>query len=397
MIITWFSFLLSVATLIFIGRKSIWVALMISAFLLGIFNITLQQVGSIFLKTILDLPILLMALSVGIIPLIGGALERSGLIQELIQSLNMRNKTFLALAPAFMGMLPMPGGALLSAPVIARVGRNTPPSAYAVINVWFRHILILIYPLGALLATTKMAGLNLYLEVLLLIPGFLVLSFLGYYFLLRPIRDDASMAGHFNRKKILKPMTVIIVAPLLHIIAMNLFPDLIPEIPLFIGVSSALLLSLYFGKIPPGALPSLARRMKPWKFFLLILGMFIFLNVFRASDASTAIAGIAFSKTFLFVVIGIFLGFVTGRVQVPVSIILPIFYARFGSDQMTPVVFAIMYFSIFLGYIISPIHPCVSVSLEYFKTDLKQFYARTLLPTAIAAALVATFSVIYIG
>ncbi|MBU0711955.1 DUF401 family protein, partial [bacterium] len=118
----WFSFLLSIALLIGIGRKSIWLGLIISSFILGILNLPLSNVVTIFIKTICDPSIFLLALAVGIMPIVGGALSESGLIKDLIQSLNMRSKTFLFIAPAFMGMLTMPGGALLSAPVIANVG-----------------------------------------------------------------------------------------------------------------------------------------------------------------------------------------------------------------------------------------------------------------------------------
>ncbi|MBN2602448.1 MAG: DUF401 family protein, partial [Candidatus Marinimicrobia bacterium] len=159
MSLMWLSFLLAIILLIGIGRKSIWLGLMVSSFVLGILNLSIHQVVSIFTFTITDSSIFLLALAVGIMPIIGGALSESGLIADLIESLNMRSKTFLFIAPAFMGMLTMPGGALLSAPVIATVGKDVTKADYAAINVWFRHILVMIYPLAGLLATTKMAGL----------------------------------------------------------------------------------------------------------------------------------------------------------------------------------------------------------------------------------------------
>ncbi len=60
------------------------------------------------------------------------------------------------LSPALFGMLPMPEGALLSAPMVDRFGENIDDSKKVIINVWFKHYLVFIYPLGALLPTTKM-------------------------------------------------------------------------------------------------------------------------------------------------------------------------------------------------------------------------------------------------
>ena len=44
--------------------------------------------------------------------------------------------------------------------------------------------------------------------------------------------------------------------------------------------------------------------MKPWNFALIILGMFLFLNIFKASETSRVIAEASFSKVFLVVIIG---------------------------------------------------------------------------------------------
>ncbi|HCK99728.1 MAG TPA: hypothetical protein DHW42_06465 [Candidatus Marinimicrobia bacterium] len=397
MAFVWFSFLVSITLLILIGRNNIWLGLLLASFILGILNLPFVDVAKLFFSTCTDYSILMLALSVGIIPLIGGALERSGLIKNLIQSLNMRSKTFLFIAPAFMGMLSMPGGALLSAPVIASVGKGASKADYVAINVWFRHILVMIYPLAGLLATTKMAQLDLYTEVLYLLPGFLLLTLLGYFYLLRPIADKTSLEGKHSWENILKPICIILTAPVIHLVSIALFKNVMGEIPLIIGVLASLGLSFYFGKLPLKDITPIVVKMRPWRFSLLIIGMFIFLNIFKASDVSAAIAAIAFSKTFLIVGIGIFLGFVTGRVQVPVSIILPIFYARFGAAGMTPMVFAVMYFAVFIGYVVSPVHPCVSVTIEYFQSNLKEYYQKVFRPGILAIASVVLFSIIFIG
>jgi hypothetical protein len=95
---------------------------------------------------------------------------------------------------------------------------------------------------------------------------------------------------------------------------------------------------------------------------------------------SSLIAEIAMSKTLLLVVVGAILAFVTGRVQVPVSIIVPIYFAKYSVESIPEVAFAVMFFSVYMGYIISPVHPCVSVSLEYFKTSFTKYSKGMILP-----------------
>jgi hypothetical protein len=397
MLMIWIGFFCALSLLIFVARQNLWLGLLVGALILGIFNLPVFELLKVIGKTLSDLSILLLAMAVGLIPVLGAALEVSGLMQRFFQSLRMPSHTFLMVSPAFFGMLPMPGGALLSAPLIARAGKDIHNADYTAINVWFRHVFIIIYPLGNLLVTTKMAGLNLYREILYMIPGFFLLAGLGYIFLIRRAHTNTLLRGKPNLRATLLPMIIILAAPLIHLTLMSLLPRLIPEIPLLIGVSVSLILAAVFGRLSIRQLIPIAQQTKAWKYSLIILGMFLFLNIFKASEVSKALATVIFSKTFLLVGVGIFLGFVTGRVQVPFSILLPIYYSKYGNETMTPLVFGVAFFAIFVAYIISPIHPCLSVTLEYFHTSFKEFYQRITAPAIIAFAAVLVLALIFIG
>ncbi|MCK4359040.1 MAG: DUF401 family protein [Candidatus Cloacimonetes bacterium] len=380
----WLGFLLSLALMIIIARKNLWVGFIIGALVLGIFNLSFREILAQIQNTLTDPSILLLAFAVGLIPLIGGALEVSGLMDDLVNNLRMKRKLFLAFGPAFLGMLPMPGGALLSAPLVLRAGTDISDDKYTAINVWFRHVLVLIYPLGALLVTSKMANLSLYVAMLYIIPGFILMIVLGYIFLLKGIHGNLKTSDNIIRKKIFIPLAIILSAPIIHLILMSLFKNIIQEIPLSVGVLTSLILAFSIGKLDLKKIIPISLKMKPWKYFLIIIGMFLFLNIFQASNISKVIADIVFCKSFLIVGVAAFLGFVTGRVQMPFAILLPIYYSKFGVEATTYLVFAVMFFSIFMGYVISPIHPCVSVSVEFFGSSLKDFFKRLIIPTGIS-------------
>ncbi len=381
-LIIWLGFLLSLTTIILVSRKSLWLGLIIGSILLGLFNLSPIEIGRVIIETIRDPSILLLALSVGIIPLIGGIMEESHLMEWLVNNLRVGKKGFLMLSPALFGMLPMPGGALLSAPMVERAGNDIEGDRKAAINVWFRHLLIFVYPLGALLPTTKMAGLNVYKELMYLIPYFFIIFVLGYYFLIRDIKGSINYKGNFDIKGLTIPLIIILLAPIIHFIFMGAFS--IEEIPLIIGVLVSLILAFVFSRMKMGKFLGVVKKMKPWNYAMIIIGMFLFLNIFKASDMSKVIADIAFSPSFLLIGIGFLLGFATGRIQVPVSILLPIFYSKFGTAAMTPTTFAIMFFAVFMGYMISPIHPCVSVSIAFFNTSIKDFLKILILPVIIS-------------
>src|SRR6056297_2373416 len=118
--LVWISFLLAIASLLFVGRKSIWIALFLSAAIIGIMNLPAIALWEELLNTFGDLSVVFLALSVGLIPLIGGMLEETGLTDGLVKNLRIGRKWFVTLSPALLGALPMPGGALLSAPILNR-------------------------------------------------------------------------------------------------------------------------------------------------------------------------------------------------------------------------------------------------------------------------------------
>jgi Uncharacterized conserved protein len=163
MLITWLGFFVSIAVLLLVSRKNLPLALFSSAIVLGLFTISPPTIGMKIYETLIDPSILLLAVAMGLIPLIGGVMEESGQMDGLVNNLRIGKKSFLGISPALIGMLPVPGGALLSAPLVERVGEGIEPGRKASLNVWFRHILFLIYPISPeLIVSIEIAGLDVY-------------------------------------------------------------------------------------------------------------------------------------------------------------------------------------------------------------------------------------------
>lgn len=377
----WIGFFSATVVLLVVSRKNLPLALFLGAITLGLFTLSPFQIGIEILKTVKDPSIILLAIAVGIIPLIGGVMKEGGQIDGVVDHFRVGKKPFLALAPAFLGMLPMPGGALLSAPLVERTGPGSDKGTKLVINVWFRHLFLLIYPLSpALIASAKIAGHTVYDVIPCLIPQFLLASTIGYIFFLRRVHGRIDYTTPFSIKGLLIPLSVILSAPVLDLSLRRLFIFPISEIATVIAVSASLLLSILvsFRKLNIGGL---IKRARPWNFTFIIIAMFTFLNIFISSEIAQGVAELSLSGPLLCVVAGFVLGFITGGVQLPVSIVLPIYIVSYGS--ISPLVFSLTYFSIFWGYIVSPVHPCIVITLEYFKVQLKDFYLRIAIPASI--------------
>jgi len=379
----WIGVSLALVALIVFSRYSLPLGMGISALILGAFTLSPAGIGTALLHTFGDPSVLLLALVVGLIPMIGGVLEESGGIDQLVGNLRIGVRPFLALAPALLGMLPMPGGALLSAPLLERGAPNVSPDVKAAANVWFRHAFLLAYPLGtSLIASAKISGLDLYTAILSLLPAFFLVIGLGYLFLLRKAHGKACYNERFSGRELAVPLGIILAAPAIDLVLKKTLPLPYPEIGTAVGVAVSLGLGVWFAKSGWKDLAAIYQRMRPHYYAGIIFSMFFFLNVFAASGAPEKIAGLSLPPVALCVAIGFLLGLITGRIQAPISVVIPIYLTTHAA--VSGPVFGVTYFAIYLGYLITPIHPCVSVSLAYFKTTMPQFLRQMAIPVGIA-------------
>jgi integral membrane protein (TIGR00529 family) len=388
----WSGLIISLAAILLVARRNLPLALICGGIILGIFTLPFYEILRIIIITVGDVSVLLLALAMGVIPMIGGSMKASGQMDNLVNNLRIGKKGLMAFSPAIMGLLPMPGGALLSAPILEKGGVGVADDLKVAINNWFRHLFVMIYPLSsALIASAKIADLSVYNAMIYLLPTFLFALLLGYVFLIRKIEGKMEYEKAFSLRGLVLPLIIVLIAPLLDFTLKTYAALPVNEIATIIGVTTAFALSLIMGGAKTN-LWHIAKRMKPWNFTLIIIGMFIFLNIFKASNAAALIGTIPLPPVTLCVVAGFVLGFTTGRVLLPASIVLPV-YLTFG--DITPVIFALIYTSIFFGYIISPVHPCVGVSLEYFNASMKGFLKLLISPTLIIFAFTLFISLLF--
>ena len=295
--------------------------------------------------------------------------------------------------PAFFGLLPVAGGALMSAPILEQIDTELDVNKKVAINVWFRHVLILIYPISsAMIVASVLTGLSLYLIFLFLLPPFIIMVFIGYYTLVRKV-DNYQEVFHRDLKRVFHNSLPIIIAPLIDFIGRTFFPQIVPEIFLVIGLYISLIIGLKFSNMELKNISKIAKKMKIWRFPLLIFAMFWFLEIFIRSGVANEIGSLNLSF-FLFILIGFFLGFATGRIQLPLSILIPIYLVQYAIFPMPLMELIFLYCSIFLGYLITPIHPCVAYSTNYYKTNYKKVIKILYVPALLCFALLLLIYVI---
>ena len=385
MIPPWVSFLLVLILILIFSKYELSIVLSIGAFIFAI--LTQIDILASLISIFTDFSIIFLAIAMAIIPILGGIMEESGLMLELVQKMNVSKKISMMVVPAFFGLLPVAGGALMSAPILDQIDKEVEVNRKVAINVWFRHVLILIYPISsAMIIASVLTGISLYLIFIALIPPFILMVFIGYFLLVKNIKTNAEPSER-DLKKVFHNMIPIIIAPLIDFIGRTFFKMVIPEIFLLISLIISLVIALKFANMKIVNIKNVAKKMKIWRFPLLIFAMFWFLDVFIRSGVAEEIGSLNLSFI-LFILLGFFLGFATGRIQLPLSILIPVYLSIMPLMELI-----FLYCSIFLGYLITPIHPCVAYSTNYFKTNYKNVFKRLAIPTFLCFGL---FLLLYI-
>jgi hypothetical protein len=166
-------------------------SLMFGSIIVGIFSlqeITPIDIPKAFAKAIIydfdtqvfDFHTIEIAILLSLIFILAKCIQETGAIKKLIDSLRsiFTKGGTLGVIPAVYGLMPVPGGALFSAPTIDEEGDkfNLDQNQKNFLNVWFRHVWFPIYPISSamiLITSVKFANFDISLIILANIPAFI--------------------------------------------------------------------------------------------------------------------------------------------------------------------------------------------------------------------------------
>lgn len=361
---------------------------------------------------------ILLALLVAQIMVLSGLLEKTGQAARIMGSLTgyLRSpKLRLVFFPALIGLLPMPGGAIFSAPMIQEAAGDLDVSQEdkAVINYWFRHLWELSWPLypGIILASS-LSSMGIFTFISYTCVGTLACILLGYFFFLRnsvlPIKNNNTAEGKQIKKAGIKvvlkeslPLLTAIVGALGFEIILS---ATMPELPFEIGIVLALLAAIFCVIFANPGSSGLALKLLCEKRFLnmvfMILCVFVFKDILGASGLITKLSLIAGGGAALMaaaVLIPYLVGFISGITMAFVGASMPLVTglvkAAGLSDQRTAWIVLCM-FSGFSGIMSSPMHICFLLTCQYFKVDLYSPWKRVALPSFVLMALGVAYFII---
>ncbi|MDP7423598.1 MAG: DUF401 family protein [bacterium] len=344
-------------------------------------------------------------------------MKAAGRMDSLVEYVRRRISKRLSLAalPAIIGLLPMPGGALFSAPLVESCDHNdsVTPIQKITINYWFRHMWEFWWPLypGVILAV-ELSGLEIWQYMLVQLPFSLVAVVIGYVFFLKGVtaveeKNDILPAsdGYFKLLSILSPIAVTILIYALIMIGWVYIRPMWPAlpamqkyVPMIIGLAAAMVLLRQRSPLEPGRWREIlfARRTGS------ILALVVMIRAFGAlveSDLPNGTPLVASMQAELFswnvplvlviAIIPLIAGLSTGLSVGFVGASFPIIMNLIGKHPPFPLLLAtasLAYCAGFVGMLLSPVHVCLIATNHHFRTRLNHSLWRLLFPSLLLLA-----------
>ena len=345
---------------------------------------------------ILDVELWDLTINVALVAILGAVMRELGQIDDItrgLKDMGVRGKGLMALGPAIFGLLPVPGGAILSASMVEEEGRggNTDPRASATANLLFRHVNFFLYPLSPalmFLASPKMLNTSIYFLIIVLLPYLIahitssyMASFHGVSVLKHGEEGKKERRWREAGIRLGRGLLPVLIAPIL------MMAGLMASISLCFSLLASLIIAGPGKKTMRKALVSL-RKSRALSFSSPVLFAMLFRSVFSASKAPEAVAellGVSWMPRGLMLFLSALgLGLATGSAILAATIIMP----EGASVDMG----ALIYSGAVFGYIISPLHLCFIVSAEYFGLRQAEMYPRLIMYIAMATVLSLAFS-----
>lgn len=388
--------LISLAIILIIDKKSHKLALsmaigtIVLAFWAGH---TIKSASLIIFETVTSVDYIVLIIMIFLIIWLSTQMKEIKIMNDLVNSLEQRlsGKTLLATVPTIIGLIPMPGGALFSAPLLDDCDREKilDPYLKTKINYWFRHVWEYWFPLypGVMLCL-QLTGLQVWQLAAINIPLTIFSLLGGYVLLLRkaPAKIQNCQFDKVDKKApVFKYLFPIILIVLLYSAIITIFPY-VSHISKYLPMGISILITIIYLQI---CRPLSGEK---WKKIILsksiaemvlivavisIYGKFIeaplpdgthIMNTVQNELSSYNIPAI-----FLIIILPFISGIATGLAIGFVGVSFPIVISLLGSDPLlkdllSAVVLA--YAGGHIGQLLSPVHVCNIVTNKYFKTNL---------------------------
>lgn len=320
------------------------------------------------------------------ITLLGHLHREIGAMEELISNLRLLirdSRALIIFLPAAISLFSsVPGGAVISAPMVEKTGKiiKMPALEQAVSNMVYRHLVVLATPFNAsLVMASALSGISIAEYLIYTIPVITIVFAISAIIIYKryPLSEQKNNSNSSGQSTSVALLRVsVLSSPYLLAITLGLAGGLFFPLAMLAGILVCL-----FIKLPARAISkSLIERIIilgrgfNWKLALSTLTIVIYKDYMLQAESFQQMVhyllDIGLPLFVLLIVLPFITGFISGNNAASLGISMPILLPLLGTDMLTVRYLGILYLSSYTGYLGSPVHLCTYVTNEYFKTPL---------------------------
>ena len=376
--------------------------MLLASLLLGVlFALSPVQIGKIFVLALIDPTTLRLMGIIVLVYILSGVLSEVESLGDLVDSLRGLVKDYrlaLAFIPALLGLIPMPAGAMFSAPMVKEIGDRAglTPEENTFVNYWFRHIWEFVWPLfSVMILFAGLLKVEIREIILVQFPLTITAVMIGFIWEYKNLKKDS---GNIRKKDIFPNLKKLFfgVWPILLIIIFVLAVKI--DLLLSLILVILLLFLLNFRKLKLPVVKKIIKNDIDPGVVILIAGIMIFQKMLQASGGIEVIpevfAKLGVHPFIILFSIPFFIAMITGIGAAAIGIGLPILLPIIVQGEANLYYAMLAYTGSFLGVMLSPMHLCLVVTRNYFKSDLNQIYKMLILPLAIIALLTFALAIV---
>jgi integral membrane protein (TIGR00529 family) len=338
-----------------------------------------------------------------LVNVIGAAMEEIGLTRRLIpamQGLFKSRRFALALIPLMMGMLPTPGGIMLSAPMVREAGDRigVERSRLAAINFLFRHQWEPFWPLfPSIPLIQSMLGISaltlfsyhIMLSGASILIGMVVLLMFGIPPKQPEHQQTKRHVGH-HLLDFLHAFWPIGLTAVLYVAF---------DVPPAVGILIAIFGLLMLHRVPLKQWPSIFKAAREPDMVLLVFGALFFKLNLEAGGAIGSVVefltGARVPPHLLLFFLPMLVAFSTGVTVATAAITYPFLIAFIGTGAEVKMGLETLAFSgLLFGLWLTPVHLCIALSASYFETSMLKIISK-LVPPAVGVAVVGALLAVF--
>jgi hypothetical protein len=338
-------------------------------------------------------------------------MQETGQMKRLMVSfrgISQNSRLNLALFPAIIGLLPMPGGAIFSAPMVHEISHQETLTAEAktLINYWFRHIWEFCWPLyPGVLLTCALSGIDLGTFVLAQFPLTLFTAWVGYLALLRsiPVQNHhyVNQSDRSGRDFLIELMPILLVVGgavffgvLIYLAGMAwpVLRTVRQEVPLIAALVIGIFRVWRANRMALEDMQHICCNRSLLSMMVVIGGVMVFQGILEdsraVSEISRSLTSARVPIILVIVVLPFLVGSITGITVAFVGTTFPIIFSLLTNTGMADQLLAhtiLGFCAGYLGVLLSPLHVCLVLTCTYFQTNLARVYPKLSIPCAAVA------------